>query len=282
MGCPNASVARRLTVSVYAVDGSRGRSGRISNWPRARGLPTTRSPVTAGVSETAAATADGDIARENESTIGESRGVVAPSEGVAEVSTGAAALVRFQMWSRALTLPFTEVMPAPRSKLYSLLGKKRAPGWWKTNPDSPESQVIQQGAPGRAVNAAATLQPGSPAFGASVSYTLRWAATLSCVTGWSKTTSTVALASSWVEPAGGLSWTICGGALKHPVRRTEGARIARPRGRARSRSACRRGLNTRGTVRSPRRAAPRNRSRSSPRSGPSCPSRSWPLRWSPC
>jgi hypothetical protein len=41
MGCPNASVARRLTVSVYAVDGSRGRSGMISNWPRARGLRTT-------------------------------------------------------------------------------------------------------------------------------------------------------------------------------------------------------------------------------------------------
>src|ERR1035437_1667671 len=233
-----------------------------SNWPRLSGLRTACRAGIPGVREPAAAIAEGDISRENDSTTGESRGRVAPSPGVAEVSTGADELVRFQMWSRELTLPLTEVTPARRSKVYSRLGAKRAPRWWRMNPDSPVSQVTQQGAPWGAVKAAATLHPGSPAYGVSVSATLRWEVTLAWVTGWSKTTSTVALASSCVDPAGGLSWTICGGALKQPVRRTEGARIAMPRGRSRSRSARRRGVSRRGTARSPRRSGQRNRPRS--------------------
>ena len=178
MGCPKASVARRLTVSVYAVEGSRGWSGMTSNWPRSRGLRTTCRPVTPGASETAAAIAEGAISRENESTTGESRGRVAASAGVEELSTGAAAVVRFQTWSRVLTLPLTELTPALRSKVYSRLGAKRAPRWWKTNPDSPLSQVTQQGAPDRALKAAATSHPGSPSCGLSVSATLRREATL--------------------------------------------------------------------------------------------------------
>ena len=70
------------------------------------------------------------------------------------------------------------------------------------------SQVIQQGAPGRAVKAAARLHPVSPTRESLISTTLRRVATLWWITGWSKTTSTVALASSWVEPASGFSWTI--------------------------------------------------------------------------
>src|ERR1019366_8531410 len=148
--------------------------------------------------------------------------------------------------ARELTLPLTEATPAPRSKTYSMPGAKRAPGWWKTKPDSSVSQLTQQGALEPAVKPAATSHPLSPTDVLIAWCTLRWAATLSGVTGWSNTTSTVALASSWVEPAGGLSWTICGGAAKHPVRRTEGARIARPRGTARRRSARRGGGNRRG------------------------------------
>jgi len=89
MGCPNASVAGGLTVSVYAVDGSRGGSGMTSNWPRFRGLRNHLQPVTAGVSEIAAAIADGDISGRTRARLG-SPAVCGALRGVADVSTGAA------------------------------------------------------------------------------------------------------------------------------------------------------------------------------------------------
>jgi len=115
--------------------------------------------------------------------------------------------------------------------------------------DSPESQVIQQGAPGRAVKAAATLQPGEshPRFDRLVH--VRWAATLLAGHRLVKDDLDGGIgvqlgrAGGWVE----LDDLRRGAEASGEENRGCEERGGRGAGQ-RSRSACRGGLNKRGTV----------------------------------